>query len=281
MTRRPFAWLLAVVPILAGCVHFKEKDPEDLLWHPADTVPEESKAEVYIFLFDTLDPLAGGSLASVRDHLHHLGFGKTYYGWSHHLRDFMVELQVVSSQRPNTRFVVIGYGVGAPAARKLALSGESNGIPIDLSIYLEPRGLDSLGETDPALGTFTLTSADLGCSDGQDSIHKSSVPTHPKTLELIEREITLVALGIPPPPRPTAVHIDLVTPIPAPRESNPMPKKLPPDWEFLRPRHPWETPPFTPPLGNETLPLPKAAPDLPRPRPVQDEPMPKTLGRPK
>ena len=107
------------------------------------------------------------------------------------------------------------------------------------------------------------------------------MPTHPKTLELIEREITLIALGIPPPPRPTAAHIDLATPIPAPRETNPMPKQLPPDWEFLRPRHPWDMPLSTPSFGNETLPLPKAAPDLPRPRPVQVDPVPKTPGKPK
>jgi hypothetical protein len=279
MTRRPFAWLLAVVPILAGCVHFKEKDPEDLLWHPADTVPEESKAEVYVFLFDTLDPLAGGSLAGVRDHLHHLGFGKTYYGWSHHLNDFVVELQVVHSQRPNTRFVVIGYGLGALAARKLALAGDAMGIAIDLSIYLEPRGFNSLGEMDPALSTFIMTAADLACTEGHDSIHKSSVPTNPKTLDLIEREITLVALGIPPPPRPAPVKIDLVTPIPAPRETIPIPKQLTPDWDFLRPRHPWDVLPPEIRHGDETLPLPKAAPDLPRPRPVPDGKSPATSGK--
>lgn len=275
MIRGSLFGLLAIVPILAGCVHFKEKDPEDLLWHPADTVPEDSKAEVYIFLFDTLDPLAGGSLAGVRDHLHHLGFGKTYYGWSHHLSDFIVELQVVRSQRPNVRFVVIGYGSGAPAGRKLTIAADVLGIPIDLSIYLESRGLDSAGDIDPALSSFTIIREDL------DAGHKSSVPNHPRTLELIEREITLLALGIPPPPRPAPVHINLVTPIPPPRETVPIPKTLSPDWDFLRPRHPWDAPGPVQLDGNETLPLPKAAPDLPRPRPLPDSKSPPTSGKPK
>jgi hypothetical protein len=163
----------------------------------------------------------------------------------------------------------------------LALAGEASGIVIDLSVYLEPRGLDALGDVDPALGTLTVASAHFIREDNHGLDHKSSLPIHPKTLQLIEREIALVALGIPPPPRSSSAHIDLVTPIPAPREKIPSPKALSPDWDFLRPRHPGDVLPPELRHGEETLPLPKTAPDLPNPRLVPDGKSPDVTVKPK
>src|SRR5204863_6847619 len=80
MSRRPYALLLAVLPVLAGCGHVYLKPCDDgPPWRPAETVPDEMKACVYVFLFDSFDPFAVGQLADLRDHLHRLGFGKTYY----------------------------------------------------------------------------------------------------------------------------------------------------------------------------------------------------------
>jgi hypothetical protein len=270
MTRRPVAWLLAVLPVLAGCVHFTQKPPDDALPRPADTVPEESKAQVYIFLFDTFNPLDTGSLVGVRDFLHHIGFGKTYYGWPHHADDFLSEIQLISADRPTARFAVIGYGSGAKAARDFAAAAGESGIVIDVSIYMEPRGLESWDGTESALGTFILRAADLSGTDhGLGRVKKSAVPTHPATLELVEREVTLMAMAVPPPPRKPPVRVFLVPPMPAPRETIPIPRELPPEWQFLRPRHPWDPPPPAPLYGGEILPYPRLMPELPPPREVK------------
>ena len=118
MSRRPYALLLAVLPVLAGCGHIYLKPCDDgPPWRPAETVPDEMKACVYVFLFDSFDPFAAGQLADVRDHLHALGFGKTYYGWPHHLDHFQVELGTINAEHPDARFAIIGYGRGATGVR--------------------------------------------------------------------------------------------------------------------------------------------------------------------
>jgi hypothetical protein len=270
MSRRPLAWVFAAVPVLAGCVHFTHKSPDHCAWRPSDEVPEQSKQCVYIFLFDTYNPLHSGQLAGVRDDIHHLGFGKTYYGWAHHTDHFLTEVQSVHSDRPNARFAVIGYGSACVAAREFAAAAADMGIVVDVSIYLEPHGLEPWDATESASSSFTLRSADLGPPDsGHGHAKGSSVTRHPFTLEVIERELTLMAMGIPPPPRPRPLRVVLVPPMPAPRETIPIPKELPPEWQFLRPRHPWDPLPPAPRYGGETLPYPRMLPDLPPPREVK------------
>jgi len=269
MPRRACAWLLAILPILAGCMHFTHKPPDDCLMRPADTVPEESKACVYVFLFDTYNPFASGALGGVRDQLYHLGFGKTFYGWPHHVEDFLAEAQLVQADRPNARFAVSGYGLGASAARRFTAEASEMGIVTDVIIYLEPSGMEPWDEAEAALDVVIVRAEDLECSGGHHHVSKSSVPTHPATLEVIERELTLMAMGVPPPPRPRPQRVLLVPAIPAPREKIPIPKELPLEWQFLRPRHPWDVPPPAPRYGGETLPYPQALPDLPPPREVK------------
>ena len=274
MSCRPFALLLAALPVLSGCGHIYHKPPDDgPPWRPAETVPEEMKACVYVFMFDSFDPFAAGNLADLRDHLNKLGFGKTYYGWSHHLSEFQVEMGVVSVERPNARFAIIGYGHGARAASELAAFANTVGIPVDVVIHLEPSGLD-LGEgLETGASTFTIRGTDLDASAVGDGTFvgrhflRSDVPMHPMTVELIERELTLLGLSVPPPPRLPAHRVFLVPPMPAPRPTMPIPKELPPEWQFLRPRHPWQPPAPPSPGGDETLPFPKLLPDLPVPKP--------------
>jgi hypothetical protein len=274
MTRRPFALLLAALPVLAGCGHIYLKPPEDGRppWTPAETVPEEMKACVYVFMFDSFDPVAAGQCGDLRDHIQKMGFGKTYYGWSHHLSEFQVEMGVVQAERPNARFAIIGYGTGATAARKLAAFANTIGIGVDLVIYLEPSEHDATDEPDTATSTFTLRSTDLDAGAVIEHtfvgrhFHKSDVPMHPMTLEMVERELTLLGYSVPPPPRLPGPRVFLVPPMPAPRQTIPIPKELPPEWQFLRPRHPWQPPAPPQPGGNETLPLPEMLPDLPEPK---------------
>ena len=272
MSRRAFALLLAVWPVLAGCGHIYHVPCDAPPWRPADTVPEPNKACVYVFLFDSFDPFAAGQLGQINDHLRHLGFGKTYYGWPHHLAHFQEEMGTVNAERPDARFAIIGYGTGAAAARRLAAFADAVGIPVDVVIYLEPCGFDPAAEPVGAMNTFTLRGVDLDASAAVEGtfvgrhFHKSDVPGHPMTLELIEREVVLMGLGIPVAPRKPAPPVVLVPPMPAPRATIPIPKELPPEWQFLRPRAPWAPLGPPPPPGVEPLPYPRRLPDeLPPP----------------
>ena len=265
---RRVAWLLLALPLAPGCTHFTH-GTDDCVLRPRTPCPEESKACVYVFLFDTYNPLSSGNLVGLRDHLHEMGFGKTYYGWPHHVDHFLAELQLVQAERPNARFAVVGFHRGATAARQFAAAASESGIMLDLAVYLEPGGLLAWEEAE-ALHTFTIRAPDLiGHEGGPAHVSKSMVPTHPMTLDILERELTLLAMGVPPPPRRPPVRVNLVAPMPPPRETIPIPKELPPEWQYLRPRHPWETPPPPPVQGGETLPYPRVVPELPPPREVK------------
>jgi hypothetical protein len=270
MPRRLFALVAAVLPVLAGCGHIYHKSCDDLPWRPADTVPEENKACVYVFLFDDYNPFAAGHLADIRDYLNKLGFGKTYYGWPHHVDDFQVELATVSAERPNTQFAIIGYGHGAKAAHQLAAFADTVGIPIDVMILLEPSGID-LTAGEPVLNTIVLRGADLAPDEAGTFVgkylHAGDLPTNPEVLKIIEREITLLGLSLPPPVCPPVPPVFLVPPMPAPRNVLPDWKPLPPEWRFLEIRAPWMPTAPPPPPGVETLPYPRLLPELPPPEP--------------
>jgi hypothetical protein len=269
MIRRAFAKLLLCLPLLGGCAHFHPYDPDnpDPI-RPADHVPDESKNCVYVFLIDSLDPFAGPGLINIREFAHHLGFGKTYYGHSCHVSYFAEKIQGLRSCcGKHARFVIIGFDTGAEGAQRLAAAVAEQGLPVDVTIYIEPGNIVPREESEIALNSYTVRSTDEpNATKGKTS--REGVATDPETLELIERELTLVGLSVPPPRWPEGKKVLLVPAIPAPRSAQPNPKSLAPEWQFLKPRNPFDTPPVPrPPQPSETLPLPKVLPELPEPSP--------------
>jgi hypothetical protein len=270
--RRAATVIFALLPMLAGCTHFVIKPPcAEFERRPSDAAAQESKSCVFVFLIDPLDPFVGGDLSPMSGELHKLGFGKTFHGRSAHVSYFVEKMRSISGYCGSARFVVIGYRGGADAAQELADRATAEGLPVVRAILLEPN---SAWVTDPdaAIPTFVMTSAELTEADAAQSpvsdhvVKRSEVPTHPRTLALIERELTLVALGIPPKSRPEAVKVVLVPPLPSPRDTPANPKPLPEEWQFLRPKSPWERHPPTLPELTEPLPLPKIVPVEPIPK---------------
>jgi len=273
MHHRPYVWLIGLLPALTGCLHFVHPNPkvDPCTWKLSDQVPDESKSCVYVILFD---PLVCSNLKGVRDYIHQLGFPKTYYGQHPHLSYFLEKMRWIHGKCGSARFALIGYDAGADAAKELAELAAQEGIPVDLLLFLEPRGDEFAGESTPAMSSITLRAADLPPiekhHDGEHSTHpvgKTGVPTHPKTLAILERELSLVAMTIPPPVRAEVKLVPLVDPIPPPREITPKPQPLAAEWQFLRPRNPWTDGPDPSRKPGETLPLPKSLPGLPAPKP--------------
>jgi hypothetical protein len=258
----------AVLPALAGCMHFDHKSPDEPAWRPADTVPEESKSCVFIFLVDPIDPLASADLNGVCEYIQKLGFGKTFHGRSCHASYFAEKMHSIHEHCASAKLVVITYGAAADTVRKLTRSMSDSGVPVDVAIYLAPSGTES----DAAISSHTVTAEELTNSnevhddEKPHSVRNGEVPMHSKTLSLIERELTLLGLSVPPPPRPESLKVSLIPPVPAPRETLAKPKPLPDDWQFLRLKNPWEQQPPTLPNLTEPLPLPKVVPELPAPK---------------
>ena len=274
MFRRPVSiGLLALIPVLAGCMHFVHKPPDfdEFAWRPADAVPEESKSCVFVFLIDPVDPLVTANTTGLRDFIQQLGFGKTFFGQSCHASYFLEKMRSIRARSGSARLVVIGYRGGADAGRRLAQDAADQGVPVDLAIYLEPTDADVVSTEEAnafVVRTDELVDAEAkeGCEAKSNSVGKSDVPTHPQTLSLIERELTLLAMSVPPNPRPPATKVLLAPAMPAPRQTPAKPRPLSKEWQFLRPMNPWEQPPPVLPTPAEPLPLPKLVPELPIPR---------------
>jgi hypothetical protein len=237
-------------------------------------VPDEKKSCVFVFLIDPIDPFASANLIGERDYIHELGFGKTYHGNPCHLTYFIEKMQWIHARCQIARFAVIGYDSGAEAAQRLVRAAALNDVPVEVAIYLEPRSVDAWEDDSIAKSTFAVRAEDLidpraleGHGAEPNAVNKSQVPSHPQVLSLIERELSLIALSVPLPKRVEAPRVILAPQMPSPRDTPANPKPLSPEWQFLRPKEPWEMPAPVRPDGSETLPLPK---------PIQGPPIPKS-----
>ena len=278
MRRRAIALLLAGLPFVGGCLNFAHplSQPCHEVWRPADDLPTESKNCVYVFIFNGLDPLEYSNMSGVRDHLHDLGFGKTYYGQDLHLSYFAEKLRYIHERCPSARFAIIGYDSGAVAAQSLAREGAKAGIPIDLLAYLEPDGVTPHYGENLAGNTITIWGeSSQFCPKpvlGNDvyrlvSVGKSAIPSHPQTLGILERELTIIGMAAPVLPRLNEPRVPLVDPFPPPRSTKPNPKSLPPAWNFVRPYESWANAVPVPVAVPEILPQPRVVPELPSPKP--------------
>lgn len=283
MSRRLPLCLFALLPALPGCLSLFHEPlaVSPTQWRPADEVSEDAKSRVYVFLFDGYDPFDHGSVTETKDFLHKIGFGKTYTGVPHHRDFFAEEMRRLQAGDPANRFAVVGYRAGAGAAQLLARDAAAAGITLDLLVYLQPSDLDPGLETDLGVRTVTVWGdatvwhprratagevVDLPKTPGDE------VPSHWQTLTMLEHELTAIAFGVPPKPYPPAPVVRLVDPLPPPRNKKPMPKPLPPEWQFLdlNPYGHATGPEFQP--EPETLPTPRIMPELPKPKEVPTRP---------
>src|SRR5262245_51259594 len=209
-------------------------------------LPAECRSNVYIFMFNGADPTCCGNLAGVRDYLNEIGFGKTYYGQLYHAEYCAKELHKVHAERPNARFVIIGFDYGADAARQLAEAAGAAQVPVDLLLYLEPRGLGGsaccpgvpiqrIVNVCADAGWFGKTAELSGAENPRIcDAGKFGVPTHHVTIDLITRELTTVALSIPTYSQLDGPIVPLVDPAPSPRPITARKVSGSDEWDFLK-----------------------------------------------
>lgn len=269
MLRRFTYLLLGIVPWVTGCLHFVHPTTpiriED--WRPSDDLLPESKNCIYVFILNGHDPLGYCNLEGVKHFLHDIGFGKTYYGQIAHLSYFAGKMRELHLHCPESRFVIIGFDHGAATAQDLAVEAKKSHIPVDLLVYLEPQGTVPIAEP---LATQTMTVHGNGPLFGYtdvigvgdelllENVHKSAVPTHPETLAMLERELTLIAMGVAFPPQIAEPPVPLMEQLPAPRLKDARPQAIPATWRM--PTSYWGQMPIR---TAETLPPPRVIPDLP------------------
>lgn len=272
MLRRLSISLFGLVPLLTGCFAFQMRPPEieRPLWRPSDEIPPEQKNSVYTFVFGTLDVFDSGCTSGLRDYIVHLGYGKTYFGQSVHLSYFAQKMRDIAASCPDARFAIVGYSSGSVPASELAVEANKVGIPLELLVFIDPSSMCT--GCDEALATRVLTInkanhmlgwVPLSCGEEVliESGHHNGIPTHPVTIEVMERELNLIAMGIGLPPRVDLPRQPMVPAFPPPRKTTPKMAPLPAEWQFLDPFRknilPNEGTKLPQPETTETLPPPR------------------------
>jgi hypothetical protein len=240
--------LLAVLCLAGGqgClsfVHSLDAPPKEQV-ALGEKIPAPCRKHVHIFLIHGLDPLDLANLGGLTEYIQQLGYIKTHYGQLYHVWSFKKEMRRLHKEEPQTRFVVIGFDFGASVARELVQAVKEDGIVIDLLIYLGGY----IPQTQPENVVRIVNILTAGCPwDGNvahaDNVQYNDVwhfgsPTHPRTRELLARELAAVAARIPYVEKVPPLSPELEEEIPRPRRLTPdqlrqLSSELPPEWSFL------------------------------------------------
>jgi hypothetical protein len=224
--------------------------------HPIDPVKPElaetclahprcSREHVYLFFVHGMDPFDYANLEGVRDYVQSLGFCKTYYGQLYHTSQFEQVIQRVHREDAEARFVLVGFSFGANMVRNIAQAVGQDDVWIDLIVYLggntlkdEPRDQpDNVGRIVNILAQGCIWNGDT--MQRAENIQVKGVwhfgsPTHPYTLELLARELAVVASHVPVVQRPEPPPWEETAPTPRPLSQR---KAAAPreEWNFLKP----------------------------------------------
>ncbi|MCE9531727.1 MAG: hypothetical protein K8T89_11485, partial [Planctomycetes bacterium] len=252
MTRRirqSLALLGLSTLLLPGCLSAFNPVPKATceLRQTCEQIPVPCRQQVYVVLINGTDPLCCGNLSGARDYLNSLGFVKSYYAQLYHEGCLLKELRDVHQTQPDARFAIVGFEYGAIPARKLAARAAQEGINVDLLVYLQPKGLGKVHESDQ-LPVRRLLTIQSGTSQAADSeIAKGeivsipcwsryAVPTHPAALEMLGTELTHLARNV----STTVVTVNassslLDDPAPSPRPITARTAEKSDAWDFLKP----------------------------------------------
>jgi hypothetical protein len=227
MQRARLWWLLAClcvgVAVLPGCTT-ADRPVEPL--PTALDLPACCRNHVWFFLLGDFHPCH--ELEKLRSQLIDAGYIKVYCGQVYHLWHFAAELKKVHQDDPEARFVIIGQGIAASAARDLASRAVDAGAPIDLFVYL-----DDVSDPGPIAAPQVI--AIHGPKDGNADVPKESeyvladaglkgVAGHSQTLTILLRYLEPVCACVP--------LVDHGPPCDLP----PSPVSgIPDGWDFLRP----------------------------------------------
>jgi hypothetical protein len=244
-----------------GCKSFLHPvDATSVEWSQAcQEVPKCCRDHVYVFLIHGMDPFDWANLSGLRDHLHSLGFNKTYYGQLYHTSYFSSEVRRIHQEDPEARFVLIGFSFGANMVRNMAHAAKEAGIDIELLLYLGGNTLENTPKDRPANALRLVnvlahgyiwngTQFDDGENISEEDVWHFGSPTHPRTLQALTRDLFEIASSVP--------IVETIQPNQVPgSEEEPTPRAVMPraaaagsEWDFLKPVSQLR---IGPPLGRE------------------------------
>jgi hypothetical protein len=210
--------LAAALAGSSGCLSFLNPvdPPPPPVAQTCRSLPRSARDHVYIFFINGLDPVDLGNLTGLRDYVQALGFCRTYYYQCYHGSQIRKEMCRVHAEDPDARFAVVGFSLGHNVGRGLAQTAEADGIRIDLLVCVSSNNLVDFSHERPEnvdrYIDLMVHGRDLGPSEDPATerhnlkgfVWHFGGPSHPETLDVVRRELTVLASTVPvvelPPP---------------------------------------------------------------------------------
>jgi hypothetical protein len=179
---------------------------------PCQTLPQCCRDHVYIFLVNGLDPFNKNDFAGLADYLRSLGFSSTHFGQFWHASSLCSQIRQIKQEDPEARLVVVGYSCGANVACRMTHAVQSDGIDVDLLVYL---GADMMWNSQfqrPANALHILNVRAEGCYlnalglyngcdlDGAENyfikVSHGALPTNHEAVTLLTKDLAAVAAAV-------------------------------------------------------------------------------------
>ncbi len=172
----------------------------------------------YVFCFNGVDPANLGNMYGLCTFIKSYGFPQTYFGQMYHGNYYLRKIRQIHHDDPQARFVLVGFSGGTYVIRNMANTLRSEGVIIDLLVYI---GGDMIYNTpysqpDNALRILNVTGYGFCLSGGNlffngDTLDRATnvripiyhfgLPSHRDTLQWLLRELDQVPCTPPPPMR--------------------------------------------------------------------------------
>ncbi len=233
------AWGLAAAGCL--CVLHPVRCPDTPEHAACPGLPRCCSSHVHIFFVTGLDPLDYANLQGLAGHCRRLGFNNTYRGQMYHGNHFRDTIVRIRQEDPDSRFVLVGFSLGANVVRNVAHELHQQNIDVDLLVYFGGNTFEDEPHNRPENAGHVVNILAHGYIwngsriDGAENYQVEDVwhfgsPTHPLSLEVFTRELLTIGLRVPMPrPDLSAEHW----------ATNSVLKPVARDeWDFLKPDDP-------------------------------------------
>jgi hypothetical protein len=177
-------------------------------------VPQADRDRVHVFFINGLDPLGSGNFRGVFEQVRQLGFQHVHYGQMYNQPSMKREVIRIHQHDPQAKFVVIGYSFGANLAASLARAVQTDGVAIDLLVYLAGDTMSNSPKNRPENARRIINITAHGCVfllggvvwqgedlDGANNLRLTGaghgdVPTHERTIQLLVEGLVDVARSV-------------------------------------------------------------------------------------
>lgn len=189
--------MVVILGLLAGpigCVNVRNQaSQESVLPCPPNEVPPLQRQRTYLFMMNGPGWYETIALHEFRNKLAAVGYPKVYIAKRSDRAWYYREMHRLRRDEPESRVVLLAYGLGAEPITALAFDAARDGLPVEMVMFVNPIGVS--GNLADTLPFHTVLVRSAGWPGGRNLTTRDSVdlPYHGH-LSLTQRAVALEAI---------------------------------------------------------------------------------------